>query len=310
MQTWHGCYEGGWNDLIVPEAFAHPAKMSYALLKRIVQFGLDEGFWRPGDTIGDPFGGIGTTAIVTSYYGLRSVSVELEPRFVALANDNFALHRRKWEALGQPMPVFLQGDSRRFADLVGQVACCTYVSSPGQIGRLLEGALDGCITSPPYAKQAHHGGDTPTAKGIGRNTREQRPTEANGNHNLTRTYGATPGQIDELEPETYWSACAQVYAQCRLALRPGGVMALVVKDYVRNKARVPLCDQTCTLLERLGFTVFLRVRAMLVKERVHAGLFGEQTETKSRKSFFRRLCEKKGSPRIDWEEVIFSRAGE
>ena len=22
--TWDGCYEGGWNGLIVPEAFAHP----------------------------------------------------------------------------------------------------------------------------------------------------------------------------------------------------------------------------------------------------------------------------------------------
>jgi hypothetical protein len=32
---------------------------------------------------------------------------------------------------------------------------------------------------------------------------------------------------------------------------------------------------------------------------------GRATKTKERKSFFRRLAEKKGSPRIDWEEVLF-----
>jgi hypothetical protein len=47
---------------------------------------------------------------------------------------------------------------------------------------------------------------------------------------------------------------------------------------------------------------------MLVKESSHTCLFGHEHVTrKERKSFFRRLAEKKGSPRIDWEEVIVVR---
>jgi hypothetical protein len=71
---------------------------------------------------------------------------------------------------------------------------------------------------------------------------------------------------------------------------------------------VPLCDDTCRLLEHLGFTVFERSRCWLVKEHKQPGLFGvECVEWTERKSFFRRLAEKKGSPRIDWEEVIWAR---
>ncbi len=46
---------------------------------------------------------------------------------------------------------------------------------------------------------------------------------------------------------------------------------------------------------------------MLVKERVETTLFGEVRSKVERKSFFRRLAEKKGAPRVDWEEVLILR---
>ena len=62
------------------------------------------------------------------------------------------------------------------------------------------------------------------------------------------------------------------------------------------------------MLESLGFEPVERIRAMLVKEDRQPGLFGEDVvKTTERKSFFRRLAEKKGSPRIDWEEVLMVR---
>jgi len=101
---------------------------------------------------------------------------------------------------------------------------------------------------------------------------------------------------------------AKVYHQCFLALKPGGVLCVVMKDYVKKGQRVPLCDDTARLLTATGFTVIERVRAMLVKSRSRPSLFGgEITRTKERKSFFRRLAESKGSPRIDWEEVLFAK---
>jgi len=44
---------------------------------------------------------------------------------------------------------------------------------------------------------------------------------------------------------------------------------------------------------------------MLTKTWDEADLFaGSQRKEKKRASFFRRLAEKKGSPKIDWEDVI------
>ena len=101
---------------------------------------------------------------------------------------------------------------------------------------------------------------------------------------------------------------SDVYQSCFHALKPGGLIVIVVKDYVRKGKLVPLCDNTARLLDHVGFDVVDRIHAMLTEEQKHDDLFQESTTTKkSRKGFFRRLAESKGAPPIDWEEVIFCR---
>lgn len=36
ISTWTKCYEDSWKDHIVPEAFSHPAKMSYGLMENTI----------------------------------------------------------------------------------------------------------------------------------------------------------------------------------------------------------------------------------------------------------------------------------
>lgn len=415
--TWHGCYNDSWRDVIVPEAFAHPAKFAPGLIRRIYTHGLERGYWRKGDMIGDPFGGIAGGGVIGAYLGLRWLGVELEAKFVALGRKNIALHRRKWEVVGDPEPVLVQGDSREFASIVrghldavvtsppygtmdghtslghpelhqdghgilnhtttgskpgdekygdtpGQIGALksgdldavvtsppygdrtaiqdqnfyekkcvqtgrnptsahaqginTYGSTPGQIGALKSGDLDAVVTSPPWATAQEGGGIRKDGVVM---QRDGRIDKLGNDGYQAEKHGSTPGQIGVLksgsiqnpqseienEPDTYWTAMHAVYTQCILALKPGGVMAVVIKDYVKAGERVPLCDQTLALLVSLGFEPIERVRAMLVTETVEAGLFGEIVTHKERKSFFRRLAEKKGSPRIDWEEVLFVR---
>src|SRR6516162_2332717 len=115
MLEWPGCFDDRWKSLIVDEAHAHPAKFARGLLTRVVTFGLEQGYWRKGDTVLDPFGGVACGGIVCASHGLRWLGCELEPRFVALGRQNIELHRRTWEAFGDPAPLLLQGDSRRLS---------------------------------------------------------------------------------------------------------------------------------------------------------------------------------------------------
>lgn len=197
----------------------------------------------------------------------------------------------------------------------------TYGQADGQIGRLSAGSIDAAVTSPPWEDgkegvmkaskfkdpkafaevQRHKGHYASAGAKLACMVRDEQRSD----------YGSTAGQIGNSKGETYWEAVSAVYRSCFQAIRPGGVICLVVKDYIKAGKRVPLCDDTARLLEHIGFTPLERIHAMLVKERRHLDLFqGESVDTKSRKSFFRRLAEKKGSPPIDYEEVlIFRRPG-
>ena len=123
---------------------------------------------------------------------------------------------------------------------------------------------------------------------------------------MTAKYGESKGQLGHTIGDTFWSAARDILVQCHAILRPGGHAIWVTKRFVRAGKIVAFSDQWQALCESVGFRLVCRHRAMLVKnhgeqETIWDGTKELKTE---RKSFFRKLCEKKGSPRIDWEDVI------
>lgn len=278
---------------------------------------------------------------------MQWIGVELEEKFVNLAKQNIELNRSVWEAHGYPVPVIIQGDSRRFSEIVqgcegiitsppyaetflknnlsqeqfekklerwarvsdwkrprptGNMSQPDYGQTPGQIGTLKAGSLDAVCTSPPYKEGLGYGGHKPTE------IDKIKFAHARNEEKILSAYKKTPGSIGKETGETYWTAMNQVYSECWKALKPGGHLIVVVKAYVKNKKRVPLPQQTLKLLIHLGFKPIERIKAMLTKETVNGGLFGEDViERKERKSFFRRLAESKGSPKIDFEEILVMR---
>ena len=461
VSVWNGCYDLRWGDLITSESFSHPAKFAPGLIDRIYKHGLEQAYWQKGDLIGDPFGGIACGGIKAAFNRLRWYGVELEEKFVSLGRQNIEMHRPAWESYGFPVPVLVQGDSRRFSEIavasgivtsppyancltlthngidwekadpkwrtskrkdtpgrssiangygknpanIGNLRMDSIITSPpfandqpcasqsklkGKIQKKADGKrfvfsnplnignlrIDSIVTSPPYADAVSarsHGIDWAKAgpatgnRKRGEGTRHESTLRAQLNYspdpanigNLKidaictsppwekgaegafrggkwrspkdalaagrghgasdaarlrqlerdeqKTYGDAPGQIGNDSGETYWQAMRQVYAECWKALKPGGHMAVVVKACVKNKKKVHLPQQTLKLLLHLGFEPVERIKAMLVKEETQPGLFGEIRKRTERKSFFRRLAEKKGSPRIDWEEVLIVR---
>lgn len=111
---WWGLYKGQY-DLWSEESYAHPAKMSPALCFKILEHLEELGLLQPGASVLDPLCGIGTSLLAAALKGYPATGIELEPKFVALAQKN--ADRIALKGFGAPIQV-IQGDA------------------PGQIGRL------------------------------------------------------------------------------------------------------------------------------------------------------------------------------
>ena len=133
IDEWRGLYKESWKGLIHNDAFAHPAKFSRALIRKIYDHVTAEGWTNRGDLVVDPFGGVALGAFEAMRHGLNFVGVELEAKFVDLGNKNIEL----WNERFSRMPNWgrarlVQGDSRKLAEVLSAAECC--VSSPPYAG--------------------------------------------------------------------------------------------------------------------------------------------------------------------------------
>ena len=194
-----------------------------------------------------------------------------------------------------PHPEHVQG---------GAVHHVAYGMSDGQLGAMPAVA----VSSPPYEGGGHHKGVFDTWGGAlsGEKGCAGWATKEGG-------YGGNADNIGNVNGDTFWTAAHTVVAQTYTLLKPGGVAIWVLKAYVRDKKLVDFPGQWQAMCESVGFVTLHEHHAMLVEDHgTQEGLFGEETTTvyqTHRKSFFRRLAEKKGSPRIDYEVVLCMEKG-
>ena len=168
-----------------------------------------------------------------------------------------------------------------------------YGTEDGQLGAMKEGEaprMDCVISSPPFATGDSAGPET---------------TNTGGQANAEKM-GTSDGNIALESGDTFWQAAREIVAQCHAILRPGGHAIWICKRFVRKGKIVEFSDQWGALCEQEGFDLVCRHRAMLVANHgTQGGMFGDDTVVSTaRKSFFRRLAEAKGSPAIDWEDVL------
>jgi len=175
-----------------------------------------------------------------------------------------------------------------------------YGDTDGQLGAMPAGGFEAAVSSPPYSETRFDGGLGAREKGYGNfapysgeradTWRTQRDQNNLGNQN---------------GPD-FWTAARQIVDQVCAVLVPGGHCIWVLKDYIKNKERVPFCDQWRQMCEAAGLVTVHIHRAWLVEDRgTQFDLNGDgHKKVVERKSFFRRLAEKKGSPRIDYEVVL------
>ena len=220
-EKWFGCYESGWEGLIVPEAFSHPARYSRGLIYRIIKTGIERGYWRAGDTILDPFGGVGIGGLACAASGLQWLGVELEQEFVRMA-DRYdgcpGVTAEDWASLTLREPycpyckACLRDKERRRQPkfephhYVGNIekheAMWRLLNLP--VPRIIQGdsrnlaeilagvGISGSVTSPPYIEGLGHG----------RSYRDAEKRDAAMSRDIIKgkaimpdVYGPTPGQL-------------------------------------------------------------------------------------------------------------------
>jgi hypothetical protein len=189
-----------------------------------------------------------------------------------------------------------------------------YGTSAGNLGNMSGDGFGAAVSSPPYeasvsGKQSGGGRGIDTSKFA--NPGKHIPGEKAIGANMAAAfeYGSDPANIGNDTGETFWTAARLIVEQTYAVLRPGGYTAWVCKDFVRKGQRVPFSDQWEALCAAVGFMRVERIAALLVEDHGdQLDIFGGSTaRRKERKSFFRRLAEKNGSPRIDHEDVIIMR---
>lgn len=107
----------------------HPATFPTEIPKRLTKL---FSFW--GETVLDPFGGVGSTAVAAIREGRKSICIDQNPQFVAEMQD-----RIKKEELDLDSFDGRQGDSRN-------------------LHGIKDNSIDLIVTSPPYWDKADYGG--------------------------------------------------------------------------------------------------------------------------------------------------------
>jgi modification methylase len=225
----------------LPASTAHPARMLPAIAAHAIT-----AYTQPGDLVGDPMCGMGTTLVEAMHLGRDAIGVEYESRWSDVADANIA-HARTQGAAGRGAVV--RGDSTRITSILPAAV-------HGRFGLI--------VTSPPYG---------PTVHG------QVRPTAADGVVKSDNAYGDDRGNLAyRTDLGGLVDGFTDILAGCHTLLRPGGVVVVTARPWRKHGALVDLPSAVVTAGAACGFTQLERCVALLAAVR--------EGELVARPSFF------------------------
>lgn len=205
-----------WKNYLIPESIIHGARYNMHLYLDLV-----EEFTNEGDTILDPFGGIGS-CLAAMTLGRHVAMIELESRFVTVAFINENKIRQDYNVPTSIRSLILEGDNRHILPLH------TY-------------GVNAIILSPPYGASVH-----PVDKW------ELKMKEIYGS-TTQAGYGEHPNNIGNLPHEMQRFELEDVYTKCFKTLSKGGKMITITKDSVKNGKQQYQCWATIQACVKAGF---------------------------------------------------------
>jgi len=253
----------------------------------------------------------------------RNLKAVIEKADLVVSSPPYAEGEKGHPSLGSVNNDAWGNDGRDIARRRGKTG--NYGHTPGNLANMKEGSFDICVSSPPWEGSISgiqgpgHGVkwnkiEYAKSRVSTRNQFKYMSSEWLKNRKVTaekQNLARLPSVAKDETYPTFWSASKEIVQGCHELLRDGGHAIWVTKDYVKAGKRVPFSNRWVALCESVGFKVVCWHHALLIEKHGYRMKFNfdnvideEEIILIERKSFFRRLAEKKGSPRIDWEDVI------
>jgi DNA modification methylase len=187
-----------WSDVSSPRQkrhLQHGAVYPVKLADRIIRL-----YSREGDLVLDPFLGVGSSCIAALQSGRRSIGIELNPEFAAIATTWIA----EQSVPDELAPRVINGNCMEHAKTLRDVQLT--------------------LTSPPYANF------------IGRSVADRKKTHKTSklvadNNSRVRVYSESVDDLGNLEYDDFLAACEVLLGDIFAATRPGGYTVWVVKDH-------------------------------------------------------------------------------
>ena len=179
------------------------------------------------------------------------------------------------------------------------------------------------ISSPPFGEAQTGGGIAQEGYVLQGGAHTGAPDMIGNRSYMPRNQGKDDAQIGNMRGEKYWVAMSAVYEGCFNILKPGSIMALVLKGFTRGGEYVDLPSQTLELCESLGFVAHDRWRRELYSLsfwRILEATDKVETVVAHRKGMFdldveevktlKRVNNGKLDERLRYEEVVVVRKPE
>lgn len=196
----------------------HPAPFSFQDVARLVRF-----FSKTGETVLDPFLGVGSTLKAAAIEGRKGIGIELNKRYADLARVRLKTELTDDLGVCRDQKV-IRGDARV------------------EIPKLLPNSVKLVVTSPPYWTILHKQDHKALQERVSRGLDTQYSREAADLGNI-ETYPA------------FLTVLADTLALTRKCLVDGGYMCLVVGDFRQKSRYFMLHADIAREMENRGFTL-------------------------------------------------------
>lgn len=177
----------------------HPAPFSFTDVSRLVRF-----FTKKGETVLDPFVGVGSTLKACAIEGRHGIGFELNSKYVELA-------KQRLEAEVSDLFSSLMNQEVRHGD------------ARLLVKELPENSLDLIVTSPPYWNILHK--------------EDHKAKRERKDHDLDTRYSDDVRDLGNLHDyQEFLDELSSILGACTYALKPKKYMALIVSDF-RDKSK-------------------------------------------------------------------------